>query len=126
MRIEMRGTNAHRQRAVDLGAKFDLDFFGVNMFVLLPVMMEISVFVHQTRHFVPRSNGTPPVINSLARQGEVQSKVCVGMRFSVVRNLRKPGAGDHQARGIDRPGLKCLYGCRGDSGGYSLSVGGGT
>src|ERR1700688_3300955 len=123
MRIEMRGMNAHRQRALDLGAEFDLDFFGFNMLFLLPIVMEVSVFIYQTRHFVPRSNGTPSIVNSLARQGQVQSKVYVRMRFGVIRNLREPGARDHQARGIDRTGLECFYGSRVDRVGFAEIVG---
>src|SRR5262249_8280354 len=74
-------------------------------------MIEVSGFVDEARYFVCRSHWPPTVINSFARQSKVQTKVCIRMEFGVVSNLREPGAGHHQARGIDRPTLQSLDCC---------------
>jgi hypothetical protein len=34
VRIEVGGTNSHRERALDLGAQLDLDLLGVDVLVL--------------------------------------------------------------------------------------------
>ena len=72
--------------------------------------MEVSVLIHQARYLVGGRHRTPAVINSFARQCEVQAKVCVRMRFGIVGNLWKPWAGHHQARGIDPPALQSFNG----------------
>ena len=59
MRIEMRGPNAHRQRALDLGAQFDLDFLRVDVLVAVPIVMEVSVFIHQARYLVRQARRDP-------------------------------------------------------------------
>src|SRR5690349_17860275 len=101
MRIEVCRANTHRQRMFNLGAQFDFDLLRVDLLVMFPVMMEVSVFVHEARHFVGGSYRTPTVINSLTRQREMQSEVSAGMGFGVVGNLGEPRAGHHQARGVD-------------------------
>jgi hypothetical protein len=84
---------------------FNLRALCVDVLVVFPIMIEISIFIDETWHLVSRRHRAPPVIHSLARQRKVQPKVCVGMRFRVVGNLRKPRAGHHQASGIDGPNL---------------------
>src|SRR5215510_11686578 len=101
----MCGANAHRECALNLGAQFCLHILRVDVFVLLPVMIEVSGFVDETRYSVCSSHWPPTVINSFARQSKVQTKVCIWMGLRVVSHLRKPGAGHHQARGINRPTL---------------------
>src|SRR5262249_49274470 len=93
----------------DLGAKFDLNLFRVDVLIVLPVMMEVSVFIQEARNFVGRSYGTPAVINSLAGYRQMQSEVRVMMRFRVVSDLREPRAGHHHARRVDRSRLQGFY-----------------
>src|SRR5437667_10315281 len=106
MRIEVGRSNTHRKCTFNLGAQFDLDLLRVDVLVLFPVMMEVSVFVQETRHFVGGSYRTPTVINSLTRHREMQSEVPAGMGFGVVSDLGEPRAGHHQARGVDRASLQ--------------------
>ena len=111
------------ESALDLGSQFDLHFFCIDALVLFPVMMEVSILIHQARHFVGRRDRSPAVINSFARQREMQPKVGIGMRFRVVGNLWKPRARHHQARGIDSPARKSLYGRGVDRVGFAQVVG---
>src|SRR6266536_4350924 len=106
MRIEVGRTKTHRQRTFNLGAQFDFDFLRFDVLVMFPVMMEVSVFVQETRHFVGGSYRTPTVINSLTRHSEMQSEISAGMGFGVVSDLGEPRAGHHQARGVDRARLQ--------------------
>src|ERR1700758_249712 len=62
--VEMGGANAHRECALNLGAQFPLYVPRVDVFVVLPVMIEVSGFVDETRYFVCRSYWPPTVINS--------------------------------------------------------------
>src|SRR5882724_7419865 len=111
----MGGAETHRVSAVNLRAKFEIDFFGVDAGCWFPIVMEIAVFIHETRDFVFRSDRSPAVINTFARQREMETKICVGMRFSVVGNFREPRAGGHEAGGIDEarfqaPDRRGVYG----------------
>ena len=106
----MRGPYAHGEGALDLGAQFDLDFLRVYMLFVFPVVMKISVFIDQAWYFIRGRDGAPAVVDSLARQREVQPKVGVRMGLGIVGHLREPGARHHQACGIDRPSFQCLDG----------------
>src|SRR5690348_732121 len=93
--------NPHGQRALDLRAYFNFCLLWVGMLVMLPVMVEVSVLVEQTRNLIFGCNRAPAVVDSFARHGQVQSEVGVGMRLCVIGHLREPRTGDHDAGGID-------------------------
>jgi hypothetical protein len=40
----------------------------------------------------------------------MEAEISAGMGFGIVSNFRKPGAGDHDAGGIDQAGFKRLDG----------------
>jgi hypothetical protein len=65
--------------------------------MLIPVMMKVSVAVHEARNFVRSGDGAPAVVHALAGKSEMQSKIDVGMRLGVVGGLRKPRARNHDA-----------------------------
>src|SRR5437016_14621073 len=106
MRIEVGRTKTHRQRTFNLGAQFDFDFLRFDVLVMFPVMMEVSVVVQETRHFVGGSYRTPTVINSLTRHREMQSEVSTRMGFGVIGDLGEPWAGHHYARGVEPASLQ--------------------
>src|SRR6266480_3091136 len=106
MRIEVGRAKTHRKRTFNLGAQFDFDLLCFDVLVMFPVMMEVSVFVQETRHFVGGSYRTPAVIHSLTRHREMQSEVSAAMGFGVVSDLGEPRAGHHQARGVNRASLQ--------------------
>src|SRR5947207_9687858 len=92
MRIEVGRAKTHRKCTFNLGAQFDFDLLRFDVLVIFPVMMEVSVFVQETRHFVGGSYRTPTVINSLTRHSEMQSEVSAGMGFGVASDLGEPRA----------------------------------
>ena len=73
MRVQVCGTDTHRVGTVDLGTKFEVDFFWIDASCWFPVVMEITVFIHETRDFVFRSDRSPAIINTLAREREVRA-----------------------------------------------------
>src|SRR3954466_3773598 len=73
MRIKVSGANAHRKRTFNLCSQFNFDFLRLDVLVFFPVMMEVSVFVQKTGHFVRGSYRPPTVINSLTLPREMQS-----------------------------------------------------
>src|SRR6266849_2211698 len=75
MRIQMRGTETHRVGPVNLGAKFEVDFFWIDAGGGVPVVMEITVFVHETRDLVFRSDRSPAVVNAFAGEREMETKI---------------------------------------------------
>ena len=119
----MCGTHAHRQRTINLGPQFNLRFPRIDWGIVLPVVMKISVVIHQRWHLVTGRNRTPSVINSLGGQREVQSEINIGMRLRIVGHLRKPRTGCHQAGGIDGASLESLYGRRIYGVGFTKIVG---
>src|SRR6185437_13259546 len=105
MRVEMGRANTHRQRTFNLRAQFDFNLLRIDVLAMFPVMMEVSLFVQETRHFVGGSYRSPTVINSLTRQREMQSEIPAGMRLGVVSDFGEPRTGHHQAGGVDRTSL---------------------
>src|SRR5882724_4229242 len=79
MRIQMRGTDAHRVGTVNLGAKFQIDFLWVDAGCWFPVVMEITVFIHEAWDFVFRSDRSPAVVDAFAGEREMQTKISLGM-----------------------------------------------
>src|SRR6267378_1005716 len=79
MRVQMRGTDTHRVGAVDLGAKFQVDFFWVDAGCWFPVVMEITVLIHEIWDFVFRSDRAPAVVDAFAGEREMETKISAGM-----------------------------------------------
>ena len=106
MGIEMGGTDAHGVGTVDLRAELQLDLVGVDFWGGVPVVMEIAVLVDQARNFIFRSDRAPAVVDALAGQRKVETKIEIGMRLGVIGNFRKPRAGNHNARGVDEASVE--------------------
>src|SRR5258706_4052711 len=51
------------------------------------------------------------VVDALAGQRKVETKIEIGMRLGVIGNFRKPRAGNHNARGVDEAGVESLDRC---------------
>jgi hypothetical protein len=73
-----------------------------------PIVEEIAVGIEKSRDEITGSDGTPAVVNTLAGEGEVQTKIDGRMRFCVIRDVGKPWARNHDAGGIDQSSLKRL------------------
>ena len=110
MGIEVSGVDAHRISAFDLCAEFDFGLLRVNASGGGPIVEKIAVGIKQGRDEITGSDGAPAVVNTLASEGEVETKIDGGMRFCVVCDFGKPRAGNHDAGGIDQTCLKRLRG----------------
>ncbi len=107
----MCGTDAHGVGAIDLRAKLQLDLVGVDFWGSVPIVMEVAVLVDEARDLIFRSDGAPAVVDALAGQRKVETKIEIGMRLGVIGNFRKPRAGNHNARGVDEAGVESLDRC---------------
>ena len=79
MRIHVRRPNSHRESSLDLGAKLDLHLLGIDVLIVLPIVVEVAVFVQQTPNFVSRRNRSSAVIDPFAGHREMKSKTRLGM-----------------------------------------------
>src|SRR5438270_8353287 len=111
--------DTHRKRTFDLRSQLNLNIFGIDALIFFPVVMEVSVFIDETRHFVGGSYRTPAVINPLTGHGEVQPKVCVRMRFRIVSDFREPRAGHHEAGRVNRYSSQRLDACGSDGSSFT-------
>src|SRR5258708_17911963 len=102
MRIKMRRADTHGVSTVNLGGKFHRRFLWIDARRSSPVVMEITIFIHEPRDFVFRSDRSASVVNAFARKREMQTKIGVWMRFGIISNFREPRARHHDARGIDK------------------------
>jgi len=66
VRIEMSGLDAHGARANNLRAKFCFDVVGIDAGFGRPIVMKITVGVHERRHFVAGSDWTPAIVDAFA------------------------------------------------------------
>lgn len=110
MGVEVGGMDAHVISAVDLCSEFDFGLLGVDAGGGGPIVEKIAVGIKQGRDEITGSDGAPAVVNTLASEGEVETKIDGGMRFCVVCDFGKPRAGNHDAGGIDQTSLKRLSG----------------
>jgi hypothetical protein len=101
------GPNAERLRALDLRAYlgFDLAHVGARGGYGLG-RVQVALGVEQSRHAILRQDRPPAKELPLARQGQVQSKIGLGVGSRISGDLREPRAGDHDAAGIDQPALE--------------------
>src|ERR1700735_4337787 len=98
----MREVDAHTVRAIDLGAQFSFDLIGLGViYSLRSVERKITLRIQQARHLVPRGDWTPAIVGPFAVQGLMHAKVGIWVRFCELHGLRKPRAGDQDARGSD-------------------------
>src|SRR6202521_144828 len=104
--IEMRGVDAHGVSPINLRAKFQLHFLWIDAGRRCPIVMEIAVLVDQAGDLVFCSDRAPAVVNPLAGQGQMETKIGAGVSLREVSNLRKPRAGHHDAGGIDETRLQ--------------------
>src|SRR6267378_2751023 len=102
MRVQMRGTDTHRVGTVDLSAKFEVDFFWVDAGCWFPVVMEITVFIHETWDFVFRSDRAPAVVDAFAGEREMETKKDGRRGFDVVGGDREQVETLHDDEGIEK------------------------
>src|SRR5207249_1615874 len=55
--------------------------------------------------------GAPAVVDALAGQCKVKAEIESRMRFGVIGNFRKPRARNHDAGGVDEPGVQSFDRC---------------
>src|SRR5215470_2646688 len=106
MRIKMRWFHLPLQGTHNLCANLCFNILRVNVRSRWPIVMKVSVDIHQRGHLIARRSRPPAVENAFAGKRQVQSKVSVRMRLRIVGNLGKPRAWDHEAGRVDAAGFE--------------------
>jgi hypothetical protein len=97
MGIEVRRANAHGVGAFDLRTQLDFNLLRIDFRGGSPVMVEVTIFVEQAADFISGGHRAPADVNAFAGEREMKTEIHFGMRFGVIGDFRKPGAGHHDA-----------------------------
>ena len=109
--VDVGELDAELAGAVDLGAELGFDLGGGGMGCDgADVAVEIAIGVEETFDFGGVGDGAPAVVAPFAGESEVEAEVEAGVLFGEVGELGEPGAGDHDAGGLDRGGEEGLGG----------------
>src|SRR5437016_6973419 len=99
MRIEMAERNSHAARAIDLRPQLRIDFCRLRLLRYLTFeQWKVTLRIEQAGHLVFRTHRSPAEVCPLTVERQMDSQIGLRMGLSPACSLRKPGAGNQDAR----------------------------